>query len=250
VADTFGSNYDTVLSVWTGSPGTFAPVACNDDTGSLQSQVSFAATSGTTYFFMVTAFGNDGGTLVFNLVGPDFSLSASPTTRTISAGQSATYTVTVTPQGGPFDNAVSLACSGLPALTSCSFSPASVTPGGSDATSTLTVSTTAPASVGPGLRFNPPPRTPVGVLWLGVLALALLGLTLTRRAARRQLRFGLALGLLAWLLVVQVACGGDGGTTPSAPLPRPGTPTGTFTITITGTAGSLQHSTTATLVVQ
>jgi Na+/proline symporter len=98
--------------------------------------------------------------------------------------------------------------------------------------------------------FGLPESTFLYAVLLAVLGFPLLGLTLARRAARRQLRFGLALGLLAWLLVVQVACGGGGELTPSAPLPRPGTPTGTFNITITGTSGSLQHSTMITLIVQ
>jgi hypothetical protein len=66
-ADTFGSSYDTILSVYTGSCGAFTAVGCNDDFGRPQSQVSFQATAGATYFFMVTAYFNDGGNLVFNL---------------------------------------------------------------------------------------------------------------------------------------------------------------------------------------
>lgn len=69
-ANTFGSNYDTILSVYTGSCGALVPVAsgCNDDAnGTVQSQVSFSTTAGTTYFVMVTAYSGTGGSLVLNL---------------------------------------------------------------------------------------------------------------------------------------------------------------------------------------
>lgn len=70
-ADTFGSGYDTVLSAWTGSQGSLNLVACNDDSNSLQSKITFQAAAGTTYYFMV-AFccgdGLDGGaTLQFSV---------------------------------------------------------------------------------------------------------------------------------------------------------------------------------------
>jgi hypothetical protein len=48
-ADTFGSNYDTVLSAWTGTQGALSLIACNDDFNGAQSQISFSATGGTTY---------------------------------------------------------------------------------------------------------------------------------------------------------------------------------------------------------
>lgn len=67
-AHTFGSNYDTTLSVYTGSPGSLTQLACNDDAQGLQSQVIFTATAGVTYYFMVGAFGSGpGGDLVFTL---------------------------------------------------------------------------------------------------------------------------------------------------------------------------------------
>src|ERR1700735_2057379 len=61
-ASTFGSSYDTVLSVFTGTRGALTSVTCNDDSsGTTQSQVSFGATAGTTYFFMISQCCGNGG---------------------------------------------------------------------------------------------------------------------------------------------------------------------------------------------
>jgi len=98
IADTFNSNYDTILAVYTGSPGAFTEVACNDQSGFFlnQSRVSFAATAGTTYFFMVTSFFEGGGTLTFHLVIP-------PSVTTLAASSitsiSATLNGSVNPNG-------------------------------------------------------------------------------------------------------------------------------------------------------
>ena len=53
--DTFGSNYDTFIAVWTGTPGNLSPVACNDDDprSRLQSAVGFDAVGGTTYYLEI-----------------------------------------------------------------------------------------------------------------------------------------------------------------------------------------------------
>lgn len=66
-ASTAGSTYDTVLSVWTGSPGSFGTVACNDDSVGTESVVTFSATGGVTYHFLVASFFGDGGNLSFNV---------------------------------------------------------------------------------------------------------------------------------------------------------------------------------------
>jgi hypothetical protein len=71
-ADTFGSDYDTALSVLTLSGNTFTEVACNDDFGNPQSQVSFSASAGTTYYFMIGVCcdaTDPGGNLVFTVSG-------------------------------------------------------------------------------------------------------------------------------------------------------------------------------------
>ena len=65
--DTFGSDYDTVLSAWTGSRGSLEQVACNDDSGSLQSRIAFTAQAGVTYHVMAGAFPDSpAGTLVLH----------------------------------------------------------------------------------------------------------------------------------------------------------------------------------------
>jgi hypothetical protein len=78
-----------------------------------------------------------------NGTGLDYVLSASPASVTITAGATAWYTVTSTASGGAFPNAVSFTCSGIPTRSSCSFSPASVSPGSSSASSTLSIATTS-----------------------------------------------------------------------------------------------------------
>jgi len=66
--DTFGSDFDTVLAVYTGaSVDSLIPVSANDDVGDLlQSNVSFNATGGTTYHIVVDGFDGDFGAIVLN----------------------------------------------------------------------------------------------------------------------------------------------------------------------------------------
>jgi IPT/TIG domain len=75
---------------------------------------------------------------------PSFTLTSSPTSRSIKRGYSTSFSITVTPQGG-FTGAVTFSVSGLAAGTSGSFSPTSITTSG---TTKLTVATTRSASPG------------------------------------------------------------------------------------------------------
>jgi hypothetical protein len=91
-ANTFGSTFDTTLSVYTGARGSLAQIACNDDSGgTLQSRVRFDAVAGTTYYFMVSSlYPVPLASVLFNVVEapPPFSFvpsvlqfgSVSPTT--------------------------------------------------------------------------------------------------------------------------------------------------------------------------
>ena len=71
--------------------------------------------------------------------GPNFGLSTSPSSLTLTQGSSGTSTITVTPQNG-FSGSVSLSASGLPSGVTASFSP---NPASSASTLTLTASSTA-----------------------------------------------------------------------------------------------------------
>jgi M6 family metalloprotease-like protein len=72
--DTIGSNFDTLLGVYTGSSvNSLTQIASNDDSGStLQSSVTFIAVSGTTYQIAVDGYGGVIGniTLHWNLPNP------------------------------------------------------------------------------------------------------------------------------------------------------------------------------------
>lgn len=108
-ADTFDSDYDTILSVYTGSCGSFQPVSgdcndddppcgCNDDDAhdGAQSRISLLTSAGTTYYFMVSAFSNDGGNLVFHFTfAPSTVSTATPSSAaTATSGRSPTPTST------------------------------------------------------------------------------------------------------------------------------------------------------------
>ena len=73
--------------------------------------------------------------------GLDFSVAGTPSSVSINSGAHANYTVTVSGLGGSFNHNVSLSCSGLPAQSSCSFSPSGLTPGSGSVNSALTIKT-------------------------------------------------------------------------------------------------------------
>lgn len=78
----------------------------------------------------------------------DFSISASPSSLTVSRSHSGTYTLTLSPLGG-LTGTVSLSCSGVPSHTTCSISPSSVTLNGtSSAQATVTITVGGNASTG------------------------------------------------------------------------------------------------------
>jgi hypothetical protein len=74
----------------------------------------------------------------------DFTLNASPTSGTVTAGSSTTSTVSTAVASGSAE-AVALSASGLPTGATAAFSPTSVTAGGS---STLTIATTTSTPAG------------------------------------------------------------------------------------------------------
>ena len=88
-------------------------------------------------------------------MGADFSLSASPSSVNVTAGQTATYTLSLTPVDG-FNQSVSLSCSGAPSAATCTVTPSAVTPDGTNnGTATVRVTTTARSIVSPPVPVGP-----------------------------------------------------------------------------------------------
>jgi hypothetical protein len=178
-----------------------------------------------------------------------FSLSASALSpSSVTAGGSATSTVTLTPNGGFFNVAnVKLSCSSItPASTpapTCAFGAIS---GGK---STLTVSTTVASSR--SLKSSPFHRS--GLLYamfLPIGGMAFLGMGLGANSRKKKLLGLLLLCLALSGLVFMVACGG-GSTSGGGTGGGGGTPAGSYTITVTGTASGLtQTAKPLTLTVQ
>ena len=154
---------------------------------------------------------------------PAFSLAVSPASASVTAGQSASYTLSVTPVGG-FNQQVALSCTGAPSEATCSVSPSSVTLDGADlAKPTVTVTTTADSLATRGRRPLPPPTTPA-VPWVAwPFLLAVLASLASGRG--RRVRFRLAVLAAAMCLILGwAACGGGGSVSTTT---NSGTPAGT-----------------------
>jgi hypothetical protein len=150
-----GFNGTVTLSVSglpAGAGASFNPAALS---GSSPSSSTMAVTTATTtpagtYPLTITgASGNLSHTASVSLVvtsptPPNFSISATPGSRTITRGTSTTYTVQITPSGG-FNGVVTFTVAGFGAGASGSFKPTSVTSSG---TTTLTVTTLTTAATG------------------------------------------------------------------------------------------------------
>ncbi len=116
-------------------------------TATLTLATSTSATS-RTYFPLITAFSASRlhdfqGTLTLSTSStPDFTISATPASQTVTAGNNTSYTVAIAAQNG-FTGVVALSASGLPSGASASFTPASISGSGSSILNVTTMSSTA-----------------------------------------------------------------------------------------------------------
>ena len=138
---------------------------------------------------------------------PDFSIYPQGALQ-VTAGQSQSVTLFISGSNGYTGPVTSFACSGLPAETTCSFNPTSVTlPSIGTASTTLTVTTTAIGH----LEKDPTNRVRA-TSWGLSQALILFGACfIAIPLSRRRGHISMALMLTA-LLVAAPGCGGGGGS--------------------------------------
>ncbi|MGZ8840218.1 MAG: SBBP repeat-containing protein [Candidatus Aminicenantales bacterium] len=184
-----------------------------------------------------------GLTSALSLHVSSFTTVANPSSKSVTAGQSATYTIQVNPQYGSFDAPITFTCSGLPSKCTATFSAASVTPGTSAATTTMTLATRASAGVATASLSG---MTGFGQPTLGLFVLALsllLAWTIHGRLSRQVSRRWLVACALICLVMLIGSCSSDGGDTYT------GTPKGTHQISVQGTSGTMTVPTVVTLIV-
>jgi photosystem II stability/assembly factor-like uncharacterized protein len=240
--DTVGSSYDSVVSVWTGSGTTetsltATAVACNDDVspGITTSQITnLTLTAGTTYFIMVSSFGQAdpnsvafGGKSILNFsfsgtigatTGGSFTIVVQGTPATITATAGTTTNVpipvTVHPTGATPPGNVSITCAGLPPGVTCDPLTINATSTSADATGNLNVklvgpSTTLTAMALPHSDSLGSSSARFGLITAGVGS-GFAALLLLLVPGPKRLRAALGLGLVSVLSLV-LGCGGGGG---------------------------------------
>jgi hypothetical protein len=222
--------------------------------GTATLSVSFAAVG--TYSILANYSGDNANlpstsnTLSITITIPDFTLTADRIAQLVNRGQPVNTTVTVAPLNG-YNGTVNLACTALPAETTCSFTPSSLAPATGPATATLTINTTPSSTT--SAQSEPPPRSrPLPhIIWAAVIACLALSPKHLRRNSLRSSLFALA--FLGALLTLTACNSSPAAANPAPPTHfDPGTPTGIQSITITATdsTGKPSHSMTLQITVQ
>jgi subtilisin family serine protease len=126
-----------------GASASFGPNGTTGNTSTMNVTTSSTTPAGSSSVTITGVSGTlthaTGVTLVVE--ASDFSLSASPTSQTVTQGASTSYTVTIARTGG-FPGAVTLTATGLPVGASASFNPNNTT--GNTSTMNVTTSSTTP----------------------------------------------------------------------------------------------------------
>ncbi len=215
--------------------------------------------------FETLSHGADAGTAP----QPDFSLSASPSSQTISVGSSTSYTASVSPLNS-FTGSVALTMSGLPSGATASFNPSSISGGtGSSTLSITTNSTVATGNYTLTITGTSGSTSHTATVMLSIKAQANFNLSAT--PASRSVTVGSstsytvsvgALNGFSGTVALSVSGAPAGATATLSPTSvstsgsstlsvttSSSTPTGPYTLTITGTSGSTSHTTTVGLSV-
>lgn len=167
----------------------------------------------------------------------DFTLSATPPSVSIASGQTATYSIDVSPTTGTFPGNVTFSCSGAPALTACNFNPPQISSGSGDSVVTVTAFTTA---------ATPAARRTSGLgMFLPIAAV----IWSWKRQPKLKRRAGFAMLIIFAIALCGSSCGGGLQGNGDLGNGSPGTPVGTYNLQITVSATSVTHSAQVKLVI-
>jgi len=259
VIPTFGFNSSVVLScagLPTGASCGFNPPTIAGSSGmSTLTLTTTTSTAAGTYSVQVQggagSIVNSSAVSLVVQAAPDFSISpgsGSPTSQTVSAGQTASFSLSLA-GSGTFSGTVNLGCAITPAVTlgpTCSLSSSSEQISGTTVQSVaVKVGTTAPSTTAMLSPIGLPPGSlPWG--WTLLCTMMLVGFSWLALQSRKR-----ALVLVAPVLMLTmlswVACGGSGS---SSSHNTQGTPAGTYTGSVTATSGNQTHATAFTVTVQ
>jgi hypothetical protein len=163
-----------------------------------------------------------------------------PAALTVVSGQSVSTTLSVNAVSG-FSGQVALSCTGLPALASCSFSPASVAVSATAAASSMLTVSTGAANTATAQE----PAMPRNTIALAC-GLPLLGLLMMLPVARGR-RLLLCLGFVLFVSVTSLTgCGGGQSAQSSAIKTAPGS----YTFNVVATSGGVTSTVSYSLTVQ
>jgi hypothetical protein len=206
---------------------------------------------------------NSPQTMALSGAAVDYSVGVtpgSPQSVVVTAGQTATYNLQASPIGG-FTGAVNLACTGAPALATCSISQSSVNIAGtSPAGFTVSVATTTANTswLGPILRGTPRGNLqhfgrkflafPVFAPGLMAILAMIAGAFCARRSSRIRALAAIPALCVAVLLILAGCGGGSGGGAQTTSTV--GTPTGIYTLAVTGSVQGVSRTVQLTLDVQ
>jgi len=153
---------------------------------------------------------------------PDFYINPNPYQITLTAGQSQNATINIGSMTGFAGAVTNFSCSGLPAETTCTFSPAQVTADPNQAVSTtLTIATTAIGQSRRAVR-----AAKMETAWLSLAGMFLVGACLIGLSTPRKR--GLSVGFLALAIMLTLpSCGG--GNSPPPPPPNHNNPVPSIT---------------------
>lgn len=230
------------------NPASVTPSGGTDATSALTVNVASTVTPGT---YSIHISGTSGTTVhstgLLLIVAKDFSVGpapGSPTSQTISAGQTASFSL-VFSSLALFSGTVNLSCAITPVVSpapTCSLSSAAVNLTGSE-TQTVTVSVKTTSSSNASLSL-PDFRLPWTMMpWILIMGLG--GLMMLNRRRETFVARACVAPILILVLGALMSCGENSTSTTTH-----GTPSGTYTATVTATSGTLNHNTALQVVVQ